>query len=217
MLKTKVKASSVTNLTDARYFAAWEVEWLGFCLDPKSEDYVQPQVLKAMEAWVDGVQLVGEFDMQTADEIRTALELLPLDAIQVGPFTPVETLIELRPTVPVIKAIIPERSIPLNNLKVMLEEFLPHSAFLLLHFDRADISWQQLQKGEGIGSTALAQLCEDYPILLSINTQAEDLENLLETLKPVGLNVKGGAEEKVGYKSFDELDEIFEGLETFDE
>jgi len=34
---------------------------------------------------------------------------------------------------------------------------------------------------------------------------------LLENL--VGINVVGGEEEKVGVKSFDELDEIFEALE----
>ena len=49
MLKTKVKASSITNLTDARYFAAWGVNWLGFDLRQGSDTYVQPQLVHAIK------------------------------------------------------------------------------------------------------------------------------------------------------------------------
>jgi phosphoribosylanthranilate isomerase len=70
MLKTQVKASSITNLTDARYFAAWEVKWLGFNLDANAEDYIEPVKMKAMKEWVDGVEVVAEFGMQTASEIK---------------------------------------------------------------------------------------------------------------------------------------------------
>ena len=41
-----------------------------------------------------------------------------------------------------------------------------------------------------------------------------DLAAFVEELAPLGLSVRGGAEEKVGYKSFDELDDLFELLEV---
>jgi len=37
---------------------------------------------------------------------------------------------------------------------------------------------------------------------------------MLAKLQPYGLSIKGGEEEKVGFKSFDEVDEIFEVLTT---
>jgi len=49
MLKIKVKASQITNLTDARYFAAWEVEWLGFNFDEGSAHYIPPVEMKAIK------------------------------------------------------------------------------------------------------------------------------------------------------------------------
>ncbi len=82
MLRTKVKASSVTNLTDARYFAAWEVYWLGFDLDPHSERHVSPTAFEAIREWVDGVEVTGEFNLQSPEEIREAVEVLRLDAVQ---------------------------------------------------------------------------------------------------------------------------------------
>ena len=39
------------------------------------------------------------------------------------------------------------------------------------------------------------------------------LEEILNIPNLHGINVKGGEEEKVGVKSFDELDEFFEALE----
>ena len=39
------------------------------------------------------------------------------------------------------------------------------------------------------------------------------MAEILEIPNLQGINVKGGEEEKVGVKSFDELDEIFEAIE----
>ena len=105
MLKIKVKASQVTNLTDARYFAAWEVEWLGFNFDQGSEHYIQPQSMKAIKEWVEGVQVVGEFSLASAEDINSAIELLDLDAVQVGMFTETSVL-EAINGAPVIKEIV---------------------------------------------------------------------------------------------------------------
>ena len=105
MLKTNVKASSVTNLTDARYFAAWEVAWLGFNFDAGSDRYIQPQLMKAIREWVDGVKAVGEFNMQAPEEIRAAAELLALDAVQVGMFTDLSALDSLGLGVPSLEAV----------------------------------------------------------------------------------------------------------------
>ncbi len=73
----KIKANSIQNLTDARYFAAWNVTWMGFSLEPGSEQYCAPQDVQEIKGWLVGPQFVGEFGLsQTAKEIRAAVELL---------------------------------------------------------------------------------------------------------------------------------------------
>ena len=126
MLKTRVKASQITNLTDARYFAAWEVEWLGFNFDKGSENYIQPQVMKAIKEWVEGPKLVGEFSFASAEDIRIAKEMLGLDMVQVGMFVEEETLKALNGTcppdrrVPIIKEIVFHNEMTLTDLELSL-------------------------------------------------------------------------------------------------
>ena len=212
MLSTKVKVSSVTNLTDARYFSAWEVEWLGFALDPASEHYVQPQVVKAIREWVDGPGIVGEFGLQSADEIRTAIELLDLDAVQAGVFTDAGTLAELQSPVPVIKEIVVEPGTREDDLAEQLDRFAHLAGYFLLNFDKNGIAWEQLKSDRPFSLSFLQEICRQHSVFLSLDLSPATLGEVLQTLRPYGLNLTGGEEEKIGFKSFEEIDTLLEAL-----
>lgn len=213
MLKTQVKASSVTNLTDARYFAAWEVKWLGFNLDANAENYLTPVKMKAIKEWVDGVKVVGEFGLQSAAEIEQTAELLELKIIQVGQFADVE-LVKSLSKFSIFKEIIIETASSETELLDQIHDFASHCECFILDFAKNGFSWKDLITGEVLSLDLLQNLCEKYPILISIDCLAEELENLLNILNPMGISVKGGEEEQVGMKSFDELDEVFEAIEV---
>lgn len=213
MLRTNVKASSITNLTDARYFAAWDVEWMGFVLDPASELYVSPQSVQAIREWIDGPGIVGEFNLQAAPDIQTAVELLNLDAIQAGMFTGAETLIELQSGLPVIKEIVLDRDSDEAFLREHLDEFAHLAAYFLLNFEKNGISWQQLKAGKPLPVEGLRSICRQHAVYLDIDLDVASLDEVLDELQPHGLSLRGGEEEKTGYKSFDEIDDIFEALE----
>ena len=61
MYNPQIKASQITNLTDARYFAAWGVEWLGFGLESGQDYFVTTAQMAAIKEWVEGPKMVGEF------------------------------------------------------------------------------------------------------------------------------------------------------------
>lgn len=214
MLQTKVKAGSVTNLTDARYFAAREATWLGFDLDDASDTYVPPKMVEAMREWVDGVEFVGEFNIASAATIKAMIEELKLDAVQVGMFTEIETLVDLQANVPVIKELVIEPETSPEFIDEQMELFQPWVQYFLLNFEKNNITWADMQEDVVFSRARLADWCERYPVLLSMNFNKNMLKSLLDALPVEGLCVKGGEEEKVGYKSFDELDEIFDALEA---
>lgn len=212
MLRTKVKAGSVTNLTDARYFAAWEVEWLGFSFDSSSDAYIRPEAVQAIKEWVDGVKIVGEFPLLPAGEILEAAGLLELEAVQISMFTDIETLQLLHAyEAPALLEIILETPAGLAAAAGQMKEQAHWVEAFILNLDKNGIGW------EALGAEAREQLkalCRQFRIILSMDFNAGILEEVLGFLQPYGINIRGGEEEKVGFKSFDELDELFEALQT---
>ena len=214
MLKTKIKASAVTNLTDARYFAAWEAEWLGFCLDPMSPDYVDPKLVAAIQEWVDGVKIVGEFGMQSAEEIQQQVTELELDAVQLSPFADGDLRSSLS-DLDLLQEIVVQADKSFSELETELEAAQAQAEVFLLNFGASGISWNDIKEGRPVSTDNLANLCDQFPVLLGMNWETSQVPEILDSVTPLGIFVRGGEEEKIGYKSYDELDELFELLEVF--
>lgn len=213
MLRTKILAGSITNLTDARYFAAMGVEWMGFNLNPGDETFMPPVQVQAIKEWVEGPAILGEFNLQSAEEIDTIASDLELDGIQVGMFTSLDTLQELDTDLPVIKEVVIEKSTDRSGLSEILDAFAPYVQYFLLDLAKNDWTSEDLEEGDEINWAYIQELCDDYPILLHFGFDTETILEVMEDLEPSGLKVMGGDEEKVGYKSYDELDELLEALE----
>jgi phosphoribosylanthranilate isomerase len=208
MLKTRIKASQVTNLTDARYFAARGVDWLGFNLDPGTENFIHPQNIKAIKEWLEGPQIVGEFGIQDSSEMAAAIDFLGLDIIQVGMFADTSSL--ALQGVTVIKEIVVEKDLDYYDLRSSFETASANVDIFLLNYSKNNISWESISTKKN----ALKDLCDRFKIILSIDFELTHLNDILTSLPIYGLSLKGGEEEKVGFKSFDELDEILDALEV---
>ncbi len=210
MLKTKVKASAVTSLTDARYFAARGVTWLGFDLTPGSPTHLPPVEVQAIAEWVDGVLITGEFAMPSDVELRAAKDLLPIDAIQVGMFTAEEVIRQQR-DLPVLQEVIWDTD-DLETMELLMQRRANWVHAFVLRLYTTRLNWTILHT-QPLHMQRLQHLCNTYPIILTLPFNPEQLDEVLHTLRPYGINVFGGEEEKVGYKSFEELDELFDRLE----
>lgn len=206
-------AGPITNLTDARYFAAREVEWLRFDLEAGSENYIEPRAMGAIREWVDGVKIVGAFDLAEAYEIRKAVEKWQLDAVQLGMLTPLATGIDLQIAVPIFKEIVIEKTTNVASLESLMTEWQPFVQFFVLNFIKNGITWAMLHEGNPLSVDVLTKLCEKKSLVFAIDLQPEVLNDMTNMLPLSGLYVKGGVEEKIGYKSFEELDEIFDLIE----
>lgn len=216
MLRTNVKASAITNLTDARYFAALEVNWLGFSLTPGEDNYVSPQVVHAIKEWVDGPKICGEFGLQSPAEIITAIQLLNLDAVQLSPVSEMDALVELHGHAPIIREIIIDLETDPENLVAQLEAEQAMVIAFLLNFDKNGIGWTTLEGHPKLTPAFLKTLTSSLPILFSMDFQPQELNLLISEVAPLGISLQGGMEEKVGFKSFEELDELFDQLQILE-
>jgi phosphoribosylanthranilate isomerase len=213
MLKIKVKASQMTNLTDARYFAAKEVEWLSFNFTEGSENYIDPMKAKAMFEWVEGPIIVAEFEGFSAADINFYTEGYQLSHVQVGMNTTVDDVFELKAP-SVIKEIIVDEASNAEILRGLMRPFAASVEAFQLNFQKNRLDLLSLKSSNAkITIADLKALCNEFKIILAIDFQAIMLEDVLG-LNLYGLSLQGGEEEKVGVKSFDELDEILEQLEV---
>ncbi|WP_420319060.1 hypothetical protein [Ekhidna sp.] len=89
-LRTFVKISNVSNLSDARYCAGMMVDILGFNIDPSSESKVSESDFNEITEWVAGVQFAGEFYDASIDQIKESLKSYPVDYLEIGKLDIVE-------------------------------------------------------------------------------------------------------------------------------
>ena len=207
-----IKGSEIANLTDARYFSAREVDWLGFSIDNNSENYLPANQIIAIREWVSGPRIIVELgSLSGTDIITQVIEILKPDAIQLGPFSSLDE-IEYQINIPLIKEFIPDSLEQLEDYLFEWREWEKSLTFFLLNLEKNAFSWQQIKNDEKSFSL-LKQLCTEYDLMLSLDFSHDELSEILTELNPYGLSFNGGAEEKVGMKSFEALDDIFDKLE----
>ena len=61
MLSRKIIASNIRNLTDARYFAAWMVDYMSFDISANTQSFIGPSNITEIINWLEGPAFIGNF------------------------------------------------------------------------------------------------------------------------------------------------------------
>lgn len=198
-----IKASGITNLSDARYFAAREVRFLGFCLDEGASGYIEPSQLHAIREWVEGPLIVGEFSATPIEVVREAASFYRLDAVQVSAEQHQSALADLPGLMVLLR--LPAHIQP-DAAAELMQHSKPYVDFFVLPLTASSPDDTTMH--------AWGRLAAQYPILVHSDAGAGQLPGIIAHIKPAGISLTGGDEERPGVKSFEELEEIFEVLEA---
>jgi phosphoribosylanthranilate isomerase len=202
-LKYLVKVSEVNNLSDARYCAGMGVEMLGFCLDETHPKFIELARLREISVWVSGVKVVGEFTGDDVENINYLAEQLNLDYIQLSHSISLDHIRRLKKPIILKLDFDPEN---IDNLSIELQTLSKYIDFFILESSNFD-SVKSFEK-------LLESWCLQYKIILGFGIKREDLDEIVNVIKPYGIGLKGGHEIKPGLKDFEELSEILEALEV---
>jgi phosphoribosylanthranilate isomerase len=195
MLKTQVKVSSVTNLSDARYCAGMGVEWIGFPLQEISNDR-----FTEIRNWLAGVQIVGEFTKATADVIQETVTNYQPDLIEIDSSVSLVAIQNIQ--IPKILRV----NIDSDNLPAIFASSAPYVTSFLLVGDHANSI---------VGMEASIEIwAAQYPILLGLEIPDADLDEWIEQSSVRGIGLVAGKEDRPGYRDFTDLMTILEKLET---
>jgi len=185
----KIIATDITNLTDARYFAAWGVDMLCYNIDPDTEGSLTTHQFKEITEWVEGpttgIKIAGLAIPETMSS-----DGLDIKSVIISPF--------------IDKADLPTSVENIYRICTIEEGWQDDNKLILTLSKAVD----HLSKNE---ISQIKSISIDKEVYLDGIFKASDLTNI-ESFGVTGIILKGGDEEKVGYKSFDELDEVLEAL-----
>lgn len=187
----------INNLSDARYCAGMGADKLTFVLDPALPDHLDVKTVRELAGWVAGVELIGEFDQLSAQEINALAADCALDAVLLRSFRTPEELAEIAPPIylelSAAELATGPGSLPSAPVGFVVE--LP-----------ADAS------AEAPG--ALAAMAAGGRLWLGPGLHPERARELATRLPLAGLSFPSGDEVKPGLRDFDQLEAVFEVLEV---
>jgi len=195
-LITKIKAGAVSSLSDARFFAGMGVDWLGFDVNPGSEEYVSPELYKNIAGWVTGPLRVAEITQQLNNEtIEKIISDYSPDILQVNlKDAPLAKHFGL----PIMACIGEQKDLAiLDGLKEEIDYAI------------VDVNTEL----DGERKKLIGFISEKVKVLLMVTPQLSNAKKLLAELPIAGLALKGGSKEmKTGIKEYDYAN-LLESLE----
>lgn len=191
-LKTFVKISEVTNLSDARYCAGMAVQQLGFIVDPNHASYTDPKTFQELADWVSGVAFVAEVS-DSNEPIKNLIAPYAVDAIQIKQQVQIQEALDLG--LPVI--------FEANQLIEALEAW--QESEKQLDYILLDASALMLEEVAAHG--------HELPLVVSNAFEGNEVLKWIEKTSIKGIAMRGGNEIRPGYKNFDALANVLESLE----
>ena len=201
-LKTLVKVSGVTNLSDARYCAGMSVEMIGFGLDENHPKFIELAKLREISIWIAGIKVVGEFNGDNLDNVNYLSHEIPLDFVQLNHLPHLEILNHIK--CPIILKLDVEKD-KLAETEAAMKKYAGNITFFLL--ESTDCTVPEIED-------TLINWCSKYNIILGFGINSDSLPLILEKITPKGIGLHGGHEIKPGLKDFEHLADILELLEV---
>ncbi|WP_460553392.1 hypothetical protein [Hymenobacter daeguensis] len=186
----------INNLSDARYCAGMGADKLTFVLDPALPGHLDAKTMKELAGWIAGVELIGEFDQLSAHEINAIAADCSLDAVLLRSFRTADELAEIAP--PVYLELSIEAAAALPDFPALPAGFV--------------IELPDLLPTEGF--VTLRHITGHNPIWAGPGLDPERAHYLATHLRLAGLAFPSGDEVKPGLRDFDQLEAVFEALET---
>jgi phosphoribosylanthranilate isomerase len=202
VLSIPLLAYGITHLTDARYFAAWHPDYLCF---PLGTEGLSLDYFVAIREWVEGPVCVAELGADAGANFRP--ETLTERNIT-------HLLVDEGSTYPT-QGFTTITRLPIAGYHLLADlsdKINETPGILLLDFTSGGITYGDLEEGHPFTPDQLRGVIGERSVYFRIDFVPIAIGTSAPRGLP-GLAVRGSGEEKVGYKSFDELNDLFEVLE----
>ena len=212
-LQYKVKAGSITNLTDARYFNALGADWIGFNLDVLSENSLALKDAKEIKNWLFEPKIVIEAaSHQDKTELTYLANELYAEAVQVTLDHPIFQ--EDHFLYPIILEISFEdiSSVKFKRARNKIEAV----ETIVIKVNREGFKWSTFKSRINSKVKAIERLKSNYTVLIDLPFQKDWFVEALAILNPHGVQISGSVEMKPGLSLVDVYDDLLEQINDED-
>jgi phosphoribosylanthranilate isomerase len=203
-LITSVIVNGINNLSDARFCAGMGVDRIGFCLDESLPNALSTSEIQEIAGWVAGVKLVGEFTNTPAEEINQLIESCQLDYVQLNKQYLIDEIQQINR--PVIQRARFTKDTIESELIEEMHLYKDHVAYFFVYSE-------DYQTIDDTNFLFLQDLARQFKIIIGFGLDKDNVVQVVQDIKPIGIGLRGGQEIKPGLKDFDALQEIFDVLE----
>jgi phosphoribosylanthranilate isomerase len=201
-LKKQIKLNAVNNLSDARYAAGMEVEWIGFQVQQGMDRLVDVPTFDAITSWVAGPTFIAEV-IHLNEAVFQYIEA-NYQSISTIQFQSVDDGFDFNKTsFQFIQHM--ELELPSDIENEILSKKIPAIQWLSVSFNPSSL-WKNYKEQ--------IQKCNlQFNILWNLSIDVNDIE----TLDAMGVNqlgLFGGTETRPGWMNIDSLIDIIESLEA---
>lgn len=196
----QLKISSITNLTDARFFSAMGAHYLGFCLDVLNENNIAIPKAKEIINWLHEPVIVGEFGMhQSQEEIEYIAKELSMSDIQIPFEHPEKRELDFDKFL----------NIDLNSIT----DGLRSTDFFVIKITNKLLEQVQHNTTNADDSiVSLRHFIASNRVFIETDFTKEDILPTIQDLHPYGIQISCKPEEKSGLSAVDEYAAILEKL-----
>ncbi len=198
----------VNNLSDARFAAGWEVDFLGFCLNNEDARKVSTEDVLEIVNWIEGPAMVAEFGYQDPATINALINKLGFDWVLLpGDYAEDPGALHGK----IFRKLTFHTCDKSDPAWQNMERHAGTTEFFILEPAPENQSIDWIQKPEN--ATFLKTIFSQYPVFASFPFAESNVKSGLQQLNPAGMYIHGGDEVTPGYRDFDELIDLLEALE----
>ena len=198
-LKYFVKVGNVNNLSDARYCSAMGVNQLGFKLSDFGNNDSTIDNIKEIIRWINGVDIVAEFDNNDVEFINSIIKMELFDFIQLNH-----------------KIHINDINIDPKKIIISINHNDEFNEFFIDDFIKefSEISYLIIENVELFTSSQLYKFSNNFKILINPTLSFIKNEDLINKYSLLGFNLFGSEEIKAGFKDYNSISDILDLIQN---
>ena len=212
MSRTYIKLCGLKKVDDLVYADSLDIDLIGLIFTPESPRFVSEEMLKVISSLKITKPLVGVFMDQSVEYVNEIQNILRLDYLQFHGSESYEYCKSFNTTF--------IKTVHIGPDQITFDQKLAESASMTLFdtktYDQKGGTGTKFDWSKLINDQSLREIIKTGKYLVAGGLNLDNINDLLITYKPKGLDVSSGLEYNVGEKDYEKMEQFVNIVRAYD-